>query len=517
MTTHVPTERVIIRPETQGVYEPGVGGRKMIKFFIPPSVGFIDTVDLVLRSTITMSSADGDAKGYARPNPKAGIGSLFRSLSIRSGSNNALIEHIDSWNGLCAATLNYSDNESIGAMRALTEGVDVGSPGYDTAPLNSIYYTTTASAAAAGGVEPRKVMTEYPFHHSGILSGGKTFPVKATGGLRVELQLDDVNRSLLPYRIAGLAPPAVRTLADINSNTWAATGDEHAVVTANVVAPGYGYEFFRRGDTCRIQYAAAPAAQYLEFTVNNIQVDANDRLMLYLELTSMPPANVLIPANTAIELTTAAFQQSYTLEDLALVFNKVTPDAGYQSALMKRVGSAEGKKIDFRTFSLIRNTLPTMNGVISQNIPTVHPEAYSILSIPYDADKYSTMEDDTFKPDFDGAVSYQYFIDGEAVPNRAVSLARLAGDEPIPEALHLREMTKALENAKVTVRNLIQCQTRSFIGRALSVQNQVADLANGDTRLQTEYANAGTTKQFDHHIQFCAEMTIADNVVTIRR
>ena len=156
--------------------------------------------------------------------------------------------------------------------------------------------------------------------------------------------------------------------------------------------------------------------------------------------------------------------------------------------------------------------------MLSQNIPAMHPEAYSILSIPYDSSKFNTLNDDTFKPDFTGAISYQYFIGGEATPNRAVTLKRLALTTPIPEALHLREMVKALENAGITVRNLIRCQSRSLIGRALSVQGQVADISNGDLRLQTEYGSGSiAAKQFDNHIAFCSSMTIQDTNVSVRR
>lgn len=507
-TQYVPTERIIIRPETQGVYEPGAGGRRMIKFFIPPSVGYMDTVDLVLRSTITMSGA-----GNARPNPRAGIGSLFRSLSIRSGTNNALIEHIDSYNGLCAATLDYTANESITNLRALTEGVDKGSPGVDTAAYNSIYYTPARSDTGAVVADRgRKVMTEYPFHHSGILSGGRTFPVAATGGLRVELELDEADRSLMPYGNPGWPDARIENEMEI-ANKFDTNNPEVDVNTKFVPSALVGLGGPRIGDTVTLDTGSGTT---LDVEVTAISIDASKKLVLTCKNNSPTATTYTVAANTQVKFKTLG-ATTYQLEDLALVLNKVSPPEGYNKSLMQKASSANGLTIDFPTWSLIRNTLPTQDGVLSQNIPTVHPEAYSILSVPYNSAKYKTFEDDTFAPDFSGAVSYQYFIDGEAVPNRSVPLARLAQTPPIPEALHLREMTKALENAGVPVRNLIQCQTRSLIGRALSVQGQVADLSNGDTRLQTEYSGSGTTKQFDHHVCFCAQMNISDSVVEVRR
>ena len=140
------------------------------------------------------------------------------------------------------------------------------------------------------------------------------------------------------------------------------------------------------------------------------------------------------------------------------------------------------------------------------------------MSIPYNAAQYGTYGD-AFTPDHTGSKTYQYFIDGEAVPNRSVPLGRLAQIPAMPEPLHLREMTKALENCGIPVRNLTACQYRSLIGRALSQQGQVADLSGADVRLQVEYAGgaAVTTKQFDHHVCLCAQLTIQDNVISVRR
>lgn len=478
MTTFVPTERIIVRPDTQGTYSPATGGRRLIKFFIPPSVGCVDTVDLVLRSTITMSGSPG----YARPNPRAGIGSLIRSLSIRSGSNNALIEQIDSYNGLLAATMGFETNESIANLRTLTEGVDGTPVNADTSAKNSIYWKPMATIDETP--TPQPLLTEFPFHRSGILNppSGKTFPVVATDGLRVEILLDEPNRSLLPY----MHKPAGMTLAE-DAQVDVKDFDSGKAIKTSVVQTANSKDFamngIRKGDSVSIKDSADVVRP---LTVTGVAVDGSN---LKLTLTLVTPVGASNSNKFAAdaEIIFAAKTAGYELSDVALVMNKVTPPREWLTNIMRQVDSNDGWSIDFPTFSLTRTTLPASTGMLSQNIPAVHPEAYSILSVPYDSDKFNTLVDDSFKTDFSGAVSYQYFIDSEAVPNRAVPLNRLSRGTPIPEAMHLREQTKALQNSAIPVRNLVGCQTRSVIGRALSAQGQVADLSNGNTRLQTEY------------------------------
>lgn len=480
MTTFVPTERIIVRPDTQGTYSPATGGRRLIKFFIPPSVGCVDTVDLVLRSTITMSGSPG----YARPNPRAGIGSLIRSLSIRSGSNNALIEQIDSYNGLLAATMGFETNESIANLRTLTEGVDGTPVNADTSAKNSIYWKPMATIDETP--TPQPLLTEFPFHRSGILNppSGKTFPVVATDGLRVEILLDEPNRSLLPY----MHKPAGMTMtsAELNVTEFNSTAGGKEIATSVVQSSkDFAMNGIRKGDIVSIK-DSTNVVQPL--TVTAVGVDTSKSILkLTLILVTDVASSYSGKFAADAEISFAAKTAGYELSDVALVMNKVTPPREWLTNIMRQVDSNDGWSIDFPTFSLTRTTLPASTGMLSQNIPAVHPEAYSILSVPYDSDKFNTLVDDSFKTDFSGAVSYQYFIDSEAVPNRAVPLNRLSRGTPIPEAMHLREQTKALQNSAIPVRNLVGCQTRSVIGRALSAQGQVADLSNGNTRLQTEY------------------------------
>ena len=265
----------------------------------------------------------GGSAGYARPNPRGGMASLFRSISIRSGTNNALIEHLDSYNGLCAATLEYGANQSIQNMRILTQGVDKGAPGIDTSFKNSLYWVPTDGTAAQTA---SPLLTEMPFHHSGILSGGRTFPVMATGGLRIELQLDEANRALLPY----VPTPDTKTDASIIKEFFEPNTPIDITTTTLSGAGG-----FRVGDVVSM-VTVASASVFLTVTKVEPGTAGGAKMKLTLEnktADKLPAGSDTIAAGTAI---TSVKTATYTLSNLAMVFNKVSPPEGYQRSLMKQ-------------------------------------------------------------------------------------------------------------------------------------------------------------------------------------
>ena len=521
---YVPTERVIVRPTTQGIFKPGQGGQDSIKFLIPPSLAYVDTNDLVLRATVTMKGP----KGFTRPNPRGGASSLFRQVQIRSGGNNAVLESIDSYNGLCAATMPFEANESIQALRSLTEGVDQGNPITDSSAQSSIYWKALEFADYNAGnqtqvtstiPEAHPVQIEMPFHRSGILGSGVTFPVAATGGLRVEMQLDMPSRGLSgytppkPFKMSNqIAPGQFSTLQAQGQYPLIAQNTEFA---GTPPYPNLG--MWRPGQKVLLNMSNGQALQ--DVYVNAVHVPPDGYYHLVLEyrgnLPNYPPAAVNIGAVASIVYDIN--ESSYELSDVALVMNRVTPPDGYQKSLMKQVESSAGLNMEFKTYSMVRNTLSAQVGMLSQNVPCTHSQAYSILSIPYNAGLYGVWAD-AFVDDFTGAKSYQYFIEGEAVPNRPVDLTAIPKHLTAP--VQLWELQKALRNCGIVVRNLTALKGRNLLGRSLSVQNQVADLSNADIRLQTEYetTTAGdTTKQYDHHVCFCAKLTVRDNIVSVQR
>tara|TARA_R110002072_G_scaffold137246_4_gene280019 strand:- start:1145 stop:2752 length:1608 start_codon:yes stop_codon:yes gene_type:complete len=530
------TTRVTIRPEVQTDYSPG--GTKLVKFFIPPSLGFIDTQDLVLRSSLKFGG-DSAQLGVFRPNPRAGISSLLRSVTIRSGNNECTLEDLQGYNGLCAATLGYEANDSIRAIRAMTEGFDPG----NKIAKDSLFYTDLGDWTAAEITTrqtAKTIMTEVPFHRSGILGSGKTFPVAATGGLRVELELDDLARTLVPYTGA-VEAQFVKDAAGATS--IAANGvekaDDTAVFTFTVDASARDALTWRVGTKLyfkNVDNVTRDVGNITKLTMDTTQLQVT--VMLGVAAAAVggfwPPAPIDVATKFFAKIDdqlngyTTPFQAggvpvttpgvSYTLSNLELVLNRVTPPEGYVKAMMSKVGSSSGLSIDYRTFTLYRNNLAGMDGMISQSISAKNPLAYSILSTPYDQAKYSTAGDDNFAPALDGLQEYQYMIHDEATPNRAVQMKRLSTrTPPQPEMLHLRELEKALENSGIDVRNLQRSVGRVSIGRALSTQGQVADLSVGDIRLQTLYSGARSAKQFDNNVCYCATMTVKDGVVSVRR
>ena len=519
--------RVTIRPEVQTNYSPG--GTKVIKFFIPPSAGFIDTADLVLRSNIKFT---GSQLGVFRPNPRAGISSLFRYVTVRSGNNEATLEDLQSYNTLCASTMEYAANDSIQAIREMTEGVDRG----NKTAQDSLYYTdmddwTTQTVTASQTA--KTIQTEMPFHHSGILGSGKTFPVSATGGLRVELELDDLARTLVPYNNKKVAFGSVVDVLSVPK------ADNAAVYSFTLQSVDSVEDIPWKIGTKLYASDADGSNKQVVGNINQLESHAGKLKVTVILAVAAGSGNVWPVNNLAAtslifadmedvlngystphqagDATIITSGVSYTLSNLELVFNRITPPDGYVKAMMSKMNSSSGLSLDYRTWSLYRNNLAGMNGMLSQTITANNPHAYTILSTPYDQAKYSTAGDDNFAPALDGIQEYQYMIDEIATPNRAVQMKRLTRALPQPEMLHLRELEKALVNAGIDVRNFQRSVDRVSIGRALSTQGQVADLSKGDIRLQTLYSGATTSKQYDNQVQYCATMNVKSGVVSVHR
>ena len=539
------TTRIVIRPEVQTNYTPR--GTKVIKFFIPPSLGFVDTQDLVLRSDIQFS---GGNVGVFRPNPRAGMSSLYRSLIVRSGNNEATLEDIQSYNSLCASVLDYSANDSIQALRNMTEGFDRGNKSFTDSLFfkdNNIFDDEVTTAR-----ESNTLQTEMPFHMSGVLGSGKTFPVSATGGLRVELELDDIGRTLMPF-----GPSEITTNATIVSGSFVNNTPDYTITFGQP----YDKDLLPSWTIGTKLYLALfpPGVESLEgrqvVEVGNIEeliYDADGNFLFKVKLSlpegqTWPPPkddgtqltwpigsvfyadpeqqlNGYTTANQPISgsnVTTPAMD--YTLSNLELVMNRVVPPEGYVKAMMAKIASSGGLTMDYRTWTLHRNNLAGTTGMLSQSIPATNTLAYSILSTPYDQLRYSSAGSDNFEPDTDGIVEYQYFVSDVATPTRAVQMKRYAQIERQPEMLHLRELEKALVNAGVDVRNLPKKSEPNVNWDAHSAHRvKSAILSDSNIRLQTLYQlpahlTSLSQKVFDNNVCYCATMNVKDGVVSVDR
>lgn len=524
------TSRISLKPEYNGVYTST--SQNIIKFHIPSTQGFISTSDLVLRSTIKLSGTSA----VARPDPRCGISSLFRTMIIRTGNNEATLEDIQSYNSLLANITEYGENDTLANMKILTEGCCRG----NNMVSDSLYFENQGdwrTTTAMGNVQsPKALLTEIPLHLSGVLNSGKVFPTIATGGINLQINLDSISRSFTPYD-TDYTHSTIAVAGAVNVGAKAAIDDTFSVIVndtgvGGVNKTGPNNNPFKVG--MKVYYSAADGtAENVLGRLVSLEKDGNDNLQLNICSSRAVGVNlpraILVGDRVFFKLDDVLGGYSidnqsagnlvfpkldFELSNLELVLNIVAPPESYVKSLMKQV-STKGLNYDFKTFQLYRNTLSTTSGMSSQNIPANQSMAYSILSLPFDSSKYSSFKDDSFKTDTSGSREYQFHIDNRSVPTRPVVLKRLTDTVKKPEMLHLIELEKSLVNCGMDVRNLKHSENRFLIGRALSRYGHVSSL-KCNVRLSVLYEGTGlSTKQFDNYICHSSRMLAKGTTVEV--
>ena len=551
----IPLKKVQVKPEAQVTYNPTT--EIQARFHFPQYLGFMDPRQSHMEGDLKMTG-----RGHPIPNPRAGFTSLIRDSRLQSGDGIATIEEILDLNVLTAQWWGWTSNESIRNKRSLFEGQELNS-----SQQESLYYTGDTNWRGAGkrltaNQTATTVQIESPLY-TGIMTG-KVFPLLATSGLRLLLTLESAERALsfktgafgvankntarAELLGAGKAPtlsqlPAVNpptpkagaanetfSIAvdgverdpDVPSNdnpysigdrvyVITATGTNQGVIVA--IKNGAALDAAEGGalgdDILALEIcwdvgvgAALPHA----FAVGDpIIVDPGDRMNGIT-----PTANEDVDANVEAAM---AEKVGYTLDNFQYIVGQVSPPEGYVQALTQQIQSDKGLAMDFKTFSLYKFNLTSVNGLSTQLIPTNAMRAYSCLSVPIPQDVYTQIEADSLAGVVDGAKNYQYVLGGNLIPDRPIELERYTLNPPRTEALHLLEAEKALVNCGYAVRNLQRVADRFIIGRGFSRYGQVADLNDRSLSLRVLYQGAEDQKIYNHYICHLRRMTVRQGKV----
>lgn len=551
----VPTKTISIRPEAQIDYNPG--NQNNIRWLIPQHIGFFDPRQTQLKYKLTMSG-----RGLARPSSRAGAHSLLRDLRIMDGTGSTELESIQDYNVLTAQWWGYTQNESIAHKRDLFEGRSANQ-NID----NQLLYSASgdwATAPVAASKTAKTVEITQPIY-SGILGGDRVFPVVATQGLRVQMTLDNKNRSLenpdnLGIKLIGDLEIKAAILGSTGGSAAlrqekTAIGDEFNVIVkqpsdapngrgVNRNALPYNNNPFDIGDPLYIALADRSAEAPLgiitgfdkdgdgdlkiTFIPNRpngaavgkteagggagVDYPINSRLYIKQEDRSNGAAIANVPA---AQIAQALVAVSYTIQDIEMLMLQVQPPQGYIQGMMKQVSSEKGLSMDFRTWTLYRFNLSTTNGLTNQLIPAVQTRAYSIMSVPLSINDQNSIASDSFQGLTDGCQNYQYVYGGSLIPDRPINLVRYTQTPERTDALHIVELEKSLVNAGYGVRNLLRVPNRFMIGRAFSKYGQVMNLAPQDLSLRVEYVGATKEKLYEHFIQSLRRVNISSKGVIV--
>lgn len=543
----IPQKSLIVKPEAQVDYNPRT--QNNLRFLVPQFLGFINPADTTLNYKLIMSG-----KGSPQPSPRAGVHSLWRDLRIRDGTASANLEEIQDYNVLTATWWGYTQNESIANKRNLFEGRQVNPD-----KQRNVYYNSLNQRwqdGAVTGQTPAQLSIKQPIY-SGILSGDKVFPCIATQGLRVEMTLDNIQRSCVYQQgDLGLATETggVTTGKYLESKGAKIIGADaktaiDTTFTIDIEAPGasvsgrgvnlnalpFDNNPFSVGDLLHIGTTDALNTSETLGVITGFTTDATKNLVIsYIPnrvvaggllgaygagsavfVKNLERLNGAVVQNVPQAQIDLALQRvDFTIRDIELHVGVVTPPESYVDSMNSQI-KGKGLAMDYKTYGLHRVNLNAVNGLTNQLIPAQTNRGYSVLSVPLSQNNQINIQTDSFEGLTDGCQNYQYVLGGLMIPDRPIDLQRYSINPQYTDALHLIEAEKSLENCGYTVRNLQRVPQRFFIGRAFSKYGQVAELNNRDLSLRVEYSGATQQKLFNHYICHLRRMIIGPNGITV--
>jgi len=550
------TKSVVVYPERQGaVFQ----ASDEINFYLPPSLGLLNP-DTYLRFNLKM-------KGLLKKQPcqSAGAASIISSVVVMSGDGRTIYETLDNYAIKAALYYHYTENEGAKFLRNLHEGKPNKSlieGGLGGRAAGSTENKTTAGASANQYVVgdattstswAKDVECLLPLWCSGCLSPNrdKVFPLIATQGLRVRIQLNSVKDAtqVLSAPIYNGATGAVSTL-----NAYGKLGGGYQNGTflsgsmngAGTVITIYNDEalttaLFNNVDVARCGGVANPAHPFVvgqkiiveddgraradEAEIQSIAVSGAPNYNVELTLTGAMNAAYFNDTQLKVGIRTtdaANPDEGYEVSNLSFVCGVVVPDGDYIRSVQR--GVAAGKfMIDIHTYQDYPINITANSKQNALYIKSINSRAKALLSVPIKTADAEDYVDDSFVPDIQNLDNYQYYLYGTLTPNRVVSMKEFqlltaAGVVDKSQGSFsgegIREMEHAVAAAGWPVNNLLRAWEHPFVGRRLATPGYSMALnREGDVRLNLNYdSKTGPSAALVHNfVEHIRRITVAGN------
>ena len=559
---YVSNKVIAVKPEAQVPYGDNQSDNvsKQMKFLLPQYLGYINPQQTFLKFDLKMTG-----RGLLKPDERCGAHSLIENVRIQDGTSSATLEEIQNYNMLTGQKWSYTYNESISNKREDYEGQNKSSN-----HSKQLFHDTPGDwNAAPVTTNPAKRTVECMMSlDTGIFGSNKIFPVVATQGLRLTVDLDNVrnacvlngaanNAADVTVRNAGmladtsgltvnsnfttkveidtaLAKAAVNSVSNVDLQDPGASANFTGAVTANV---GNNSNPLMIGDLIYIALENGTDEKPLGI-IQAFDKDGDGDLRISqimtrnlgvaLGTTYPVGSRVYIkPADRLRVLTTGDYADipvvnqlfnealGFRLENVEMVVNQVIPPVEYTNNIMKAIQSSQGLTLDYRTFNTYRHQLASLNGATDQLIAATQTKAYSIISVPTGRGSARSLTASAWRGSYEGGQNYQYIHNGHLIPNRSVDLARLTNTDNAVGQVFVNELEKSLVNCGLVVRNLYDIKDNFFIARGFSKYGQVYNLTQGDLNLRVQYEGATVPKDFFHFIQSRRQINISQNGVMV--
>ena len=544
-------EHKISIPSENGLnYTPG----QKIQLFVDPSTRFMDGRETYLDFSVKLKLPNGATPTRLQLD-KVGGSILIKNIRIYDGTRGNLLEEISSYDAYVACKYDYDKDRSVENVRALREGASVHLPGNrgDTGSTQSAmantltnpYFvkTTGDQTVVFSDSSFLKAKVCIPLH-TGIFANSETiFPVMMTGGLYIEIDLNDAPAvikqldSVLLERKLTLNPVFHSINGSSVPDTWlnASAQTSFYLDTDNSIdgAESVAKCPFVVGETISLATTASNgvnASLSVPIVISQISASATANGGAGLVQVTFNPAVTNLAAaaidagysvySTAVSAA-ATYDATYEVSDVSLVVSQVMLDPAYEKGMMQKV--RDGKAIEFDINSLtnykhsiLASDRQTQFQVFSQN-----SRAKSLLVIPTDSSVYTTAQQISgtgtyvikgtssasatgFKNTQDICVtnnrsaytgvcdelsSIQYVIGSQRTPSREISTRKIATKNSV-DAFHLFELEKTLANSGIPPKSFSEFMDNFVFGRSFGVQNGVMDLRNKDLAVILKYQTA---------------------------
>lgn len=520
---------------------------QQIDFIIPESVGYIQPSETYLRMDVKIQNNLDVAGNKTRLflDAETGCNVLIKDIRISSGgAQNILLEELQNVNVLTALKYDYENNDTLQKKRGLTEGTVIPTPPEQrgtlgctssaTTNLSSNPYYSNSVNFNNDNFETVKALLRLP---TGIFQNDKIFPLGLTGGLRIQIMLEEagkvvrtqdsvkhnVNNQCNPYFHSGNGSnTAPSDISAGGATTEIYLQRANSVVSTDncpfVIGETLGFYSPASGSDAGTDFA--PVITNIEY-VFSAGIGGEDASSGLIKITCGATTNAGAYAidNTFVAYSRSSLDSTFaptvSVDNVELICQKVTMPEGYTRKLSSMLKAGGSMNYDFLSYTNYKYSQQQSDRVANIRLPLGESRCKSVLCVPTDSMVYTTpdainasatyeynkLEDDcglagSNKSQRSGlvgiadhATNYQFIYDGKLNPNRKVPLSRISvvGDYGPINQQCLIEQEKALHQAGIDPLSFEAYQRNFFVGRALSLQNGIYDARGKDFNLQVEY------------------------------
>lgn len=518
----VPTKKLKLFADAHGVHiKPNGNGSSQFVFTIPDYLNFVNPETLRLRYNLEFTG-----RGMPKPDPAAACSSLYRHMRVQTKNGMELLEEVSEYSSRVAMEYSYGQDEGKIADRAINEGLSLTNNA-----KNQMFWAAQNLPSQGITTAPvaKKCAISLPLW-SGILGEqAQVLPVAAVGGVRLQMETNNLKKSVR-LALDSKKGKGTKVKTQVAAATWNNASLNHLVdveleggdgIQSNYqIGDAVYYDVGGVDTLIGIVTSIGTAASQFQLQVRGNVAASTDGFLLAVgtEIYTVPKDRFegwspgvnmqgtvgAVSAAITLALTEAAVKVDYTMTDMEMIVEQISPPDSYVNALVKKINSGEGLVMTYKNTTMHKVNLVGTQGMLNASIPNTSKRVYSVNCMPLASVDSYDAGNLTAKPD--QIESYQFVINDQLIPDQKVPLSRLSMTPAYVEQLHLQETRKSLVNSSVFVKSLQNAEKNFVIGRAVSLYGAVSDVTKSDLSLRLEYGAATYQKTLNCYL--CTARTL---------